>query len=373
MELDSTVRSYRHALHRIPELALEERETACYIRKVLRDAGIPFREVGTGTIADFPSQSSTRPITALRAEIDGLRIEEHTGLPFSSVHAGNMHACGHDANTAMLLAAAIIINRNKPQLHAPVRLIFQPAEEAKGGARNMIADGALEEVGSIFCIHMRSDLPVGVFATKKGTIHASSDGFDIHVKGKTAHGASPEMGVDAIVTASEIISSLQKLVSRETSAFQPAVLTIGTIQGGKARNIIADSVRMEGTLRAQDGKLRETLVTRIVEVVRHVAEASRAEGDVAFVQSYPLCVNEAKATERASALVSLLFGKDALMTLEKASMGGEDFGFYEAVTSGCKLYLGTGKQAAIHTPEFDIDEDTLHYGVALLCALALLD
>lgn len=368
MAKDIKVRKFRHDLHQCAELALEEHETASYIRNVLTENGIAYNCFGTGTIAEIGSGLKGQ-VLALRADIDALPITEPVGFPYRSKNEGCMHACGHDCHASMLLASAIAAHENEQELVVPVRFIFQPAEENHGGAVAMISAGCLNNVSAIYCLHMQSNRSIGNFATRKFCIHASSDGFIITVQGKSAHGASPNEGVDAIWVASQIIIALQGLISRETSAFDNAVLTIGKINGGTARNVLCDEVVMDGTLRTTDKKLRETLVARINEVVKTVASSMRAVASFEIVQSYASCVNNEKATDRAVNAVVSLYGKDKIELLDRPSMGGEDFGFYEEIVPGCKLYLGTGSNSHIHTSEFNINEDSLVYGVGFFLSM----
>lgn len=366
-----TIVSLRRELHMHPECAFKEYETARLIREALSDIGLPYREVGSGTVADIPAAPGKKAsLIALRADIDALPIEEKTDLPFSSVNPGMMHACGHDAHTAMLLGAARLLWLNRDMLPGPVRLIFQPAEENGGGAKSMIEAGVLKDVQAIYCLHVRSNLAAGHFLTKDGFIHASSDGYEININGKSCHGAAPQNGVDAIVIAAHTVLALQELISREIGAWDKAVLTIGKITGGTARNIVCGEVLLQGTLRTLDEALRTKLKTRIGEVSRGVSAMLRGEASVAFTQGYCSCYNDEKQTAHAVKLAQALFGMDAMERLPEASMGSEDFGFYQQRVPGVKLYIGTGCKDDIHTPYFTLDESTLPYGTALLCALS---
>lgn len=368
-QTEQEVIAFRRALHMCPETAFEEHETAAFIRRTLADMGLPWREAGTGTIVDIPAQGSA-PLIALRADMDGLPMEEATGLPYASCHAGRMHACGHDCHTAMLLGAAGILWRRRQLLPGPVRLIFQPAEESGGGASRMIQAGCLEGVSAIYCLHMQGGRAAGCFATRPDYIHAASDGFVIRVRGKSSHGASPNSGVDAIVIAAHIILALQEIVSREVSAFSSVVLTIGRITGGTARNIVCGEVQLDGTLRTLGEDVRSAVRQRIVEISGQTAGMLRGSAEVDFVQGYCACRNDAALTERTVQLARELFGPDAVTILDHCSMGGEDFGFYQQQTPGVKLYLGTGRSESVHTSTFQVDESTLRSGTALLCALA---
>ncbi len=359
----------RRELHQIPELMYEEHETCAYIRKELDAMGLTYRKAGTGTIVDIGPETGV-PRIALRADIDALPIEEATGLPYASRHPGRMHACGHDAHTAMLLTAARILSMRREELPGPVRLIFQPAEEGGGGALKMIEAGALKDVSRIYCLHMGPGMDAGKFKGKGGVVNASSNAITIHVSGKSTHGANPESGVDAVVIASHTVLALQALISRETSAMDSAVLTIGIIHGGTARNILCGEVTMEATLRTLNEQTRQRLLSRIHEVCQGIALTYRGSAQVECNQGYCVGNNDEAAAQDACATVRSLFGQDAMVKQYNPSMGSEDFSFYSREIPGVKLALGTGCREGLHTPFFRLDESTLPYGVAYFLALA---
>ena len=363
------VQTARRMLHQIPELMFEEHETCAYIRKSLDAMGLAWREAGTGTLVDIGPQTGA-PRIALRADIDALPIGEDTGLPYASRHPGRMHACGHDAHTAMLLTAARILAMHRSELPGPVRLIFQPAEEGGGGALRMMEAGALQDVSRIYCLHMGPGLDAGKFKGKGGVVNASSNAITIRVSGKSTHGANPESGVDALVIASHVVLALQALISRETGAMDSAVLTIGTIQGGTARNILCGEVTMEATLRTLNEQTRQRLLSRICEVCEGIACAYRGSARVEWNQGYCVGNNDEAAAQDAFATVRALFGPDAMVKQYNPSMGSEDFSFYSREIPGVKMALGTGFKEGLHTPHFRLDESTLPCGVAYFLALA---
>ena len=301
---DETV-DIRRDIHRNPEIGRKEIRTTSLIKEKLQEYGVDEIQspMPTGAVALIKGAKGEGPCVAIRADIDALPVEEQTGLPFSSQIPGMMHACGHDCNAAMLLASAIIIKKHEEDLPGPVRLIFQPAEEASGGAEKMIEAGCLEDVASIYCLHMNAHRQVGQFATKAGIIHASSDGFIARIIGKKAHASSPEAGIDAIVATSAIIQSLQSLISREIGAFSNAVLTIGKIKGGTARNIVCGEVEFEGTLRTHNPQLRNYLKERITDMIKTLAHSYKADAYIEFVQSYCPCFNDEEATNSAISMV----------------------------------------------------------------------
>ena len=368
-EIDACIREIRHELHMHPELAFHEFETAKIIRKYLTEWGIPFRCVETGTIADIAAEKEGSVI-ALRADIDALPIQEETGESFASLNPGKMHACGHDAHTAMLLGAGKILWENRHLLPGPVRLIFQPAEEDDGGAQNMIAAGALENVEAIYCLHMGSGSPAGQLVTKTGYINAASDAFEIYVNGAGSHGARPHQGVDAIVVASHVILALQDLVSREIDPMEPAVITIGKIEGGAARNVICDQVILYGTLRTLSHENRDYLQKRIEEVASGIAGSMRGSARVEYLHGYCATFNQEENTRYALNVIESIWGEGSSHVQKTASMGAEDFGFYAKEVPGVKLGLRTGRENGIHTAGFCMDEAALARGVGFFCAMA---
>ena len=276
-------------LHMHPELGFQEKETAEIIRAELTKLGLPSTAAQTGTIVDLPIEGNMENAVLLRADIDALPIQEATGLPYASQNDGVMHACGHDSHATMLLGAAQLLQNHRDQLSRPVRLVFQPAEETLGGAAFMVEKGVLQDVTEAYCMHVRSDPRVGLFYTMNGCINASCDNFDVIVKGKGCHGAYPEGGVDAAVIAAHILLALQDLLSRETWAGDNAVLTIGRMQGGTARNILCGEMTLEGTLRTMKQSVRERLCRRIEEVASGIAAAMRGEAQVVFRKNARVC------------------------------------------------------------------------------------
>lgn len=360
---------WRRKLHMCPELGFQEFETSRIIQNALREMGLPFEVMDTGVIAEIEPFEAREGRIALRADIDALPIEEPKEFSFASRNPGVMHACGHDTHTAMLLGTAKLLWEHRDALEHPVRLIFQPAEERSGGALKMIEAGALKDVTSIYCLHVRSSLAVGRFATRSGIIHASSDGFEIRVTGKGAHAASPQNGVDAVVIASHIVLAIQELISREVAPSDQAVLTIGKISGGTAGNVLCGEVSLNGTMRTLNEDVRERLIGRVAELCEGIAKALRGTAEVVYRRGCCTCVNDDACTQHAIDLAHRLFGMDSVEILREPSMGSEDFGYYQRKTPGTKLYIGTGREESIHSASFTVNEDMLEYGVAMLAAL----
>jgi amidohydrolase len=315
----------------------------------------------------------------LRADMDALPILERSGVSFASKVPGVMHACGHDAHMAMLLGAGTLLKARERELTAPVKLIFQPAEEAHpGGALGLIKDGVLRnpEVRSAFALHVDYTLPAGTFGIREGPFMAAADEFDLAILGEGGHGARPHSAVDAIVAASAVIQALQTVVSRRVDPVEPAVLTIGTIKGGYRHNVIADRVEMTGTVRTLSSRLRDDFPGMIVEVVHGVAEAHRAGFEFEYRLGYPVLVNDAAGVDFVEAVGRSVFGEKRVVRMKAPAMGAEDFAYVLEKVPGAMIRLGIrneplGAVHPIHSPRFLLDESALPAGAAMLASLAL--
>ncbi|MBU1411116.1 amidohydrolase [Myxococcota bacterium] len=366
----------RRALHRIPEPAREERLTAAYLETALRDMGLAPRcgVGGFGILCDLesggpgPHDPGTSPLIALRADIDGIRVEERTGLPFASTHPGLMHACGHDGHMAILLGAARLFAANPP-MHLRLRLIFQPAEEQHGGARDMIRDGALAGVDRIFGAHLWSWLPTGTVASCDGAMMAQTERVTIDITGRGGHAALPRGTADAVVTASLLVTALQTAVSRGVNPpAEPAILTIGELHAGSAPNVIAASARLNGTLRALSGEVMETLRASIRRICAGIAATTGATIEVTFISGYPALVNHTDPFGQVCAAATAV----ADFAQAVPVMAGEDFSYYLQQIPGCFFFVGAGDPAIPvehrghhHEPVFDLDERALAVGVSM--------
>ncbi|MHB8432365.1 MAG: M20 metallopeptidase family protein [Candidatus Tyrphobacter sp.] len=366
----------RRAIHRTPELGFEEHATAALVEEELDRLAIPHRRVaGTGVVGILRGGKPGR-VAALRADMDALPVQERTGLAFASGVAGVMHACGHDAHTAMLLGAAHVLAAQRETLAGSVVLLFQPAEEGPGGAQPMIDEGVLDDpvVDAIAMLHVDIRLETGSVSIAPGPVNASADELEIVVRGKGGHGASPHTAVDAIPAACAIVLALQNIASRETDPLGSVVVTIGTITGGYRNNIIADEVCMTGTLRAHDPVVREQLEGRVRRIVEGVAAAYGTQAEVRVIYGYPPVVNDAE-----------LAGQFARYAREHAdvdvralppTMGAEDFAYFAQRVPGVLVRLGVRNDAlgAIHPAhgaQFLIDEGALQVGIRTLVAFAL--
>jgi len=367
---------YRRDLHRIPEVGLEEHKTADYICSLLKEHKIDFTRKETAVIALIRGDNEG-PCLALRADIDGLPIDEETGLDFASQHRGMMHACGHDGHTAIALGAAIWLKKNSSLFNGTVKVLFQPAEETVGGAGIMVKDGALRNpsVERIFGLHLMPYMRPGQIEIKKGPLNGSSTELQISVRGKSGHGAYPESGIDAILMASHVLTGIQSLVSRRVSPLAQAVISFGVIQGGKANNIIAEEVTIKGTMRTTDNALRDSLLEQLRILVESTCSAHGGKGVLEFSYSYPALINDNEETERIATLGEIMLGKENVLEKELPSMGVEDFSYFLNETRGAFYHLGCGpdggKGAALHSSCFDMDEKCLAYGAALQTALVL--
>lgn len=366
----------RRDLHRYPELAFQEVRTAAVAADRVEALGYRVRRgVGrTGVVAELGSGG---PVVALRADMDALPIQEESEHDYRSTVAGVMHACGHDAHVSMLLGAATLLAELALRGELPagtVRLLFQPSEECsdaenQSGAMRMVEDGAMDGVGAVFGLHIGAHLPAGqAFLVQPGPIMAGTDTFTITVRGKSAHAARPNEGVDALVLAAHVVLAAQNAVARRISPLSQGVLSIGQIQGGTAENIVAESVSLRGTLRYFDPEVRDVLRQELRRAVA-VADALGGRGELDLRTGYPAVVNDPGATELARTAIGETLGPDAFGELAPW-MGGEDFAVLQQRAPGCFFWLGAALAEARehHHPRFDIDEAVLPLGAGVLAA-----
>jgi amidohydrolase len=313
----------------------------------------------------------------VRADIDALPIEEENDISYASTHKGCMHACGHDGHMAIALTVAKILARNRDMLKGNVKFVFQPAEEGPGGAKIMIDEGVLDNprVDAAIGLHIWNYLPVGSIGIRPGPLMAAMDSFNLVVNGKGAHGAIPQDGVDAIVISTQVIAALQTIVSREIPPINPCVVTIGTIKGGKAFNIIADSVQMEGTVRALDPEMHKTLPERMERIISSVTSGMRAGYEFSYDFLYPILKNETKMTQLVTGISKMVVGKDKVVVAEQ-TMGGEDMAFFLERVPGCYFFLGSsnhekGLSAPHHSSRFNFDEKCLTIGAEIMAGTVL--
>jgi amidohydrolase len=360
-------------------MGYEEEQTSTLVQARLRELGIPFQAglVKTGVIAQITGGLGEGPCVLLRADMDALPIEEMSGVEFASEIPGVMHACGHDAHTAMLLGAAQLLVDRRSAFAGTVKLMFQPAEETGGGAAQMIEAGILSDppVGAAFMLHVRPELDAGTVACGAGPQLAGADGFTITVQGRGGHAARPHESIDPVVVGAHIVVALQTLVAREVDPTAPAVVTIGAFNAGNRTNVIPDQAVLMGTVRAFDGKLFEHLEQRVRDVATGIAQTMRATANVEFGMAYPPAVCDPAMAEQLAASARNLLGPEAVFE-SRPGMGAEDFAFVLQKVPGAMLWLGVKNPAwpepkPLHTATFDIDESALPIGSSALAGVAL--
>lgn len=368
---------FRRAIHRHPEGGFREFQTAALVERVLADCGIPFRRVAKTGVAGVLDGATPGRVVGLRADMDALELDEQTGVPYASEVPGLMHACGHDAHTAMLLGAAKLLSRRRATLPGSVVFLFQPAEETDGGALPMIEEGVLENprVDAVFGLHVGIGLPCGEISVSRGTVHAASDMFDLTILGRGCHGAHPHEGVDAVAVAGAVLCALNSIVSRNVDPLQPAVVTVGTIRGGSARNVLAESVEMSGIIRTLSPAVREVVREKVRTVAEGTAAAFGGRAEILFREGYPCLVNDPAMARLVEKTASGLLGAEKVRLSTCPSMGVEDFAYFSRERPGAFFTLGAGNEAKgivhpAHSPRFDIDEDALPLGSALLAGVA---
>ncbi len=367
----------RRHLHANPELSYLEKETCRFVEEKLEEMGInPLHRGGTGLVATIEGKNPGSRVIALRADMDALPIHEENDVPYKSAKPGIMHACGHDAHTAVLLGASKILMETREHWEGTVKLIFQPGEEKNpGGATYMIRDGALENPvpEGIVALHVHPNLEVGRLSFRKGTVMASADEIYISIKSRGGHAAAPQLTADTILVASHLVVSLQQIISRNNHPLNPSVLSITSFQGGYTTNVIPSEVKLMGTLRCLDEAWRSKAHDLITRHVVHIAEAMGAEATVQIDKGYPTVLNNPDLTENAWRLSEYFLGEDMVEETEMR-MGAEDFGYYAQKIPGTFYRLGVmneekGITSGVHTPTFQIDEDAIEVGMGTMAWL----
>lgn len=371
--------NFRREIHRNPELSGGEKNTAAFVTGILEANDIKVkRNVGGYGVIGILNADSSGPMIALRADMDALPIVEQTGAEYASLSPGVMHACGHDAHTAILLGTAIVLADMRESLKGRVMFLFQPAEESISGAKAMINDGALdaEVPGAIVALHCLPEMEVGSVGHKAGMMTAAADSIDIVIKGKSGHASRPHQTIDAVLVSSMVINAIHHIVSRKTNPLHPAVISIGVINGGSAKNIIADRVEMEGTVRTLDSGLRERMPTIIEEVIKGVTASMGAEYEFTYTLECPAVVNDPYVDELISSCACDILGRESTIELGEPMMGSEDFALFTEKMPGALFRLGTGNRekgivAPLHNPHFDIDEEAIIIGTRMMSWIAV--
>lgn len=360
----------RRHLHRMPELSLQEKETAAFIREQLKALGYePVAIADTGTYTDFIVDPE-KPWLLFRADIDALPVTEETGLPFASEHPGKMHACGHDGHTSMLLGAARAFKLGELKSAYNLRFAFQPAEEMYGGAARMIAAGVLpEHLAGAFGFHLWPQVPYGKFGWRKGTLMASNDRFTITITGKGAHAAMQNVGKNALQAGAMLALELPRLSSRILSPSRAALIFVGTMNAGSGYNIVADRCTMEGTCRALTPEDRDAIEAGIKELASGIAALYGVQIEVEYVRQYPpLLTHESAADE-----IRKIFPENLLWEAPEPFMTAEDFAYFTEKVNGGMLLLGTGREDysnPLHSSRFTFDENLMALGVKAYGILA---
>ncbi len=374
--IQSQLIDIRRDLHQNPELGFDLFRTSQKVKDFLSQEGIEFYEVaGTGICAIIRGKGEKT--IALRADMDALPLEDKKICDYSSKIMGKMHACGHDAHTTILLGAAKILNSMKDQIPGNVKLFFEPAEETTGGAPIMIKEGVLKNpnVDAVIGLHVEEWLEAGTVGLKRGVAYAASNPFTIKIIGKGGHGASPHMTIDPIVIASNVIISLQSIISREIPPTDPAVITVGSIHGGTAQNIIPEEVIISGIIRTMKSEHREYIKTRLIQVVEGIVSSMRGKCEINIEESYPCLYNNDDLAGMFENKASEVIGENNVYKLDQPTMGVESFAYFSNERPALFYFLGSGNvEKGIVNPAhgslFDIDESCLTIGVAMQCKLA---
>lgn len=365
---------WRHDFHAHPEIAFEENRTSDLVAERLEGFGVEVHRglAKTGVVGRLKVGSGNRAI-ALRADMDALPLEEHNGFDHRSEVPGMMHACGHDGHTTMLLGAAKYLAESKG-FDGTVYFVFQPAEEGEGGGKVMIEEGLFEQfpVEAVFGLHNWPGMPVGQFGIAPGPMMAAFDIFDLKITGKGAHAAMPHQGVDSILTASQVVTALQSIASRNTDPLDAVVLTVTQIHGGDAYNIIPDSVLLKGTVRTFKDSVRDSVEPAMRRIANGICDAAGATMALDYQRRYPSTVNHADETELAAVAAAAIVGEDNIERHPTPSMGSEDFAYMLRERPGCYVWLGNGSAEGgcmLHNPNYDFNDEILPIGASYWATL----
>ncbi len=376
-KLSPRITEIRRHVHSHPELSGQEYQTAAYISGVLSSCGFQVQEmVGkTGVVAELKGETPpNQDVLAIRADMDALPIVEKTDLPFVSKSPGIMHACGHDAHTAVGLGTAMVlaelVNDSEQPFPSTTRFLFQPAEETSQGAKWMIEDGVMQDVAAILGLHVFPSIPAGIIGLRQGALTAAADDLEIVILGESGHGARPHEAIDAIWIAAQVITQLQQAISRTINPLHPAVITIGQISGGRAPNVIADQVRLTGTVRSLHADTHALLPEWIERIATDVCHLHGATCTVNYRRRCTSVLNDPDLTRLVADCASEALGSDRIQWIADASMGAEDFANYTSIAPGTMFRLGVGfagrHNYSLHHSQFEIDETALIAGVTTM-------
>ncbi|MDQ6420851.1 M20 family metallopeptidase [Paenibacillus sp. LHD-117] len=368
--------AWRRHMHQYPELSFREKETSSWIASQLQEMGCETKlgVGGHGIVASIRGMGDG-PSIALRADMDGLPIQDEKSCDYASKVPGIMHACGHDGHTSALLAVADYYLNNRDKFRGERRLLFQPAEEVTpGGAIEMVKDGAIDGIDAIYGVHLWAPLPYGTVASRPGPFMSAADEFVIDIEGKGGHGGMPHHTVDTIIAGSAIVQAVQTIVSRNVNPLHPAVVTIGSFQAGSTNNVIAEKCQMKGTVRSFDERTRKLIHDRLEAVVRQTSEMYGAACRYDIRIGYPPVVNDEAEAGRFFRVAAELFGAESVEQAEPLTVA-EDFSYYLEKVPGCFMFVGAGNPEAgatypHHHPRFDFDERAMLYSARLLIGMA---
>ena len=369
-QMQNEMQEWRQELHKIPEIGLEEHKTSEFIKNKLNDWKIDFKDgyANTGLVAWVKGKNgNSQKSIGLRADFDALPMTEKNSFEHSSNNIGFMHACGHDGHTSMLLGAAKYLSEN-PDFDGNVYFIFQPGEEGLFGGKKMIQDGLFKDfnIDEVYALHNWPGLPLGQFAVNSGAMMAAVDEFDIIVKGKGGHAAMPNLSVDPIVIAAQIVSALQTIISRITSPVDKALISVTQIHGGTAYNVIDDQVILGGTVRTFKPETRDLIEQKLTDTAIGIAKANGGDAEIKYIRKYPSTINSKKESEFASNVAKQLVGEENVDTDIEPCMGGEDFSYLLNEKPGSYLYIGQkddNHNAQLHTTKYDFNDNLLPIGV----------
>jgi amidohydrolase len=376
--MNDYLKNIRRELHKYPEIEFDLERTCALVKGELEKIGLEADEsYGKSSVTALLKVDRSFKTIGLRADMDALSIAEISDKGYKSLFDGKMHACGHDAHTAMLLGTAKILVENKEKLKYNVRFIFQSSEEGPdSGAKHLVEDGIMEDIDLVFGMHVTNDIDTGKAGICIGNAMASATRFSIDVIGKGGHAGMPNLAIDAISMAGRIINDIQHLVAREMNPFDPLVVNIGTINGGSISNAIAETVSLTGTIRTFSDKTTAYIKQRIESLVKGATEGLGGTYKIVFNDGLPALINEKEISQEFSTAIRGIIGADNFMIIDEGKMGSEDFSYYLREKPGCYIWLGTGSdeknmRVSHHNPRFDLDEDAMMVGVEIFTKLVI--